>query len=130
MVIIRQKDSYNKKEKEKTKKYNFQGKSERSIGWFDLDQEWLEEKFRTCELYFYENFIKIILDVQEKKTYPLFVVPIGNAKINKLVFHPESPVLKYHQKSSNSCCLRSSASDFHSIGDNRAKTSLADRIKE
>ena len=31
------------KGKEKTKKYNFQGQSARSMRWFDLDHEWLEE---------------------------------------------------------------------------------------
>ena len=30
------------KKKEKANKYNFQGQSERSKCWFDLDYEWLE----------------------------------------------------------------------------------------
>ena len=47
VVMIRQKDSENKKEKENTKKYNFQGKSAGSRRWFDLDHEWLEENFMT-----------------------------------------------------------------------------------
>ena len=38
------------------------------------------------------------------KTYPLFVVPIGNPKIiDKIEFHPKAPVLKYHQESYKSC---------------------------
>ena len=41
--MIHRKDSDNKKEKEKTEKYNLQGKSARSIRWFDLNNEWLEE---------------------------------------------------------------------------------------
>ena len=40
VVMIRRKDSDNKKEKEKTKEYNCQGKSAISIHWFDLDHEW------------------------------------------------------------------------------------------
>ena len=57
VVMIRLKDSGNKKEKEKTKKYNFQGKSTRSICWFNLDHEWLEENSRTREpdLYFFKR---------------------------------------------------------------------------
>ena len=39
-------------------------------------------------------------------------------------------MLKYHQKLSNGCCLSSLASSFHSIGDNRAATSLENRIEE
>ena len=46
------------------------------------------------------------------------------------MFHPEAPVLKYHQKSSNSCCLSSLASDFHIIGDNMAVDSLANHIED
>ena len=49
VVMIHQKDYDNKKEKEKTKKYNFQRQSTRSICWFDIDHEWLEEKFSTSE---------------------------------------------------------------------------------
>ena len=49
VVTIRRKDSNNKTEEENTKKYNFQGKSERSIHWLDLDHEWLEESFSTRE---------------------------------------------------------------------------------
>ena len=44
------------------------------------------------------------------QTYPLFVVPISNAKMTEnIVFHPESPVLEYQQKYSNSCSLSSLA---------------------
>ena len=39
VVMIRRKESDNKKEKENPKKYNFQGQYIRSIRWFDLDQE-------------------------------------------------------------------------------------------
>ena len=43
VFMILRKESENKKEKEKTKKYNFQGKSSRPRRWFDLDHEWSEE---------------------------------------------------------------------------------------
>ena len=67
---------------------------------------------------------------QGTKTYQSFVVPIGNTKIiENIVFHPEDPVLKYHQKLSNSCCLSILASSFHIIGDNRDLTALANEIE-
>ena len=58
----------------------------------------------------------------------MFGVPIGNEK--KIQFHPAVPVIKYHQKSSNSCCLSSLASAFHFIGGYRAVTSLMNSIEE
>ena len=39
-------------------------------------------------------------------------------------------MLKYHQKASNSCCLSSLASAFHSIGDDRAVPDLVNCIEE
>ena len=64
------------------------------------------------------------------KTYHLFVVPIGNTKITEnIMFCLEAPVLKYHRKSSNSCCSSSLASAFHIISDNRAVTTLVNRIE-
>ena len=51
-------------------------------------------------------------------------------KKRKIQFHPAAPVIKYHQKSSNSCCLSSLASAFYYIGDNRAVTALVNHIEE
>ena len=67
VFMIRRKDLDHKKEKENTNKYNFQGQSARSILWFDLDHEWLEETFSTSEPDFYENFIKQTLKVKRQK---------------------------------------------------------------
>ena len=68
---------------------------------------------------------------QENKTYQLYVVTMGNAKIaEKIEFHLEAPVIKYHQESYNSCCLSILAAPFHSIGDNRAVTDLENSIEE
>ena len=58
VVMIIRRDSYYKKEKENTKKYNFEGKSARSRSLFNLDHEWLKENFMTSEPYFYKNYIK------------------------------------------------------------------------
>ena len=64
------------------------------------------------------------------ETYKLFEVHVSNAKIiEEIEFHPRKPGLKYHQDLSNSCCLSSLASDFHSIGKNKSATSLENLIK-
>ena len=44
--------------------------------------------------------------------------------------HPSAPLIKYHQKTSNSFCLSSLASAFHCIGDNKAVTELVNSIEE
>ena len=51
--MIHLRKSENKKGNEKTNKYNFQEQSARSIRWFDLDHEWLEENFWRRGPYFY-----------------------------------------------------------------------------
>ena len=56
--MICRKDFENKKEKENTRIYNFQGQYSGSILWFDIDHEWLEEYFRTHELDFYKKLYK------------------------------------------------------------------------
>ena len=48
----------------------------------------------------------------------------------KTIFHPSAPVLKYHQKSSNSCCLSSLLSTFYIIGDDRDVTDLVNFVEE
>ena len=54
--MIHQKYSDNNKEKESKK--NFQGKSARSIRWFDLDHEWLEENSGHVKWIFYKTLSK------------------------------------------------------------------------
>ena len=66
-----------------------------------------------------------------KKKYQIFGVPIGNAKTTRKVqFHPAAPLIKYHQKLSNICCLSSLPPAFHIIGDNWDVNSLVNRIEE
>ena len=131
VVMIFRKESEDKKEKENTKKYNFQGKSARSRRWFDLDYVWLEENFRTREPDFYKKLYQAKFRGDDTKIYQIFGVSIGNEKTTRKVqFHPAAPVIKYHQKSSNSCCLISLASAFHFIGNNRAIPALVDSIEE
>ena len=67
----------------------------------------------------------------DTKTYQIFWVPIGNAKITRKVqFHPAATLIEYHQKISNSCCLSSLASAFNFIIDNRDIPALVNHIEE
>ena len=84
----------------------------------------------TSEPYFYKKMYQANNSVHDTKTYQLFAVPICQSKTTEEIqFHPAAPVLKYHQKSSNSCCFSSLASAFHGIGDNMAVTALVNRIE-
>ena len=58
VVMILRRESDGIKEKDMTKVYNFQGKSARTKLWFNLDREWLKEKFITREPDFYKNTIR------------------------------------------------------------------------
>ena len=79
----------------------------------------------------YVKLYKTKFRVDYTKTFQIFGAPIGNAKITRKVqFHPAAPVIKYHQKTSNSCFLSSSASAFHCINKNRSVPSLVNMIEE
>ena len=47
-VMIRTNYLDHNKEKENTKKCNFQGKSARSMRWFYINHYWLKENLSTC----------------------------------------------------------------------------------
>ena len=64
----------------------------------------------TCETDFYRKLYQTKFRGGDTKIFQIFGVPIGNAKIKiKVQFHPAAPLIKYHQKTSNSCCLGSLA---------------------
>ena len=85
----------------------------------------------TREPDFYRKLYQTRFRADDTKTFQIFGVPIGNAKITRKVqFHQAAPVIKCHQKTSTSCCLSSLASAFQCIGDNRAVTAFVDSIEE
>ena len=85
----------------------------------------------TYEPDFYIELYQTKFMGDDTQCFQIFGLPIGNAKITRKVqFHLAAPVMKYHQKTSNSCCLSSLASDFRRIGYNRAVTALVNRIQE
>ena len=85
MVKLRQKDlkfietNNNKNEA----KFKFQGLSARSKRWFDLDFDWIELYFSTCETYFYKIFFQSHDDTQDTNTFKSFQVPLGNSNVWK-----------------------------------------------
>ena len=67
----------------------------------------------------------------DTKTFQIFGVLIGNAKITrKLKFQPASPLIKYYQNTSNNCCLSSLESAFHCINDNSDVPDLVNIVEE
>ena len=112
------------------KNINFQGKPARTKNWFGFYHEWLKEKCMTREPDLYKKLYQTKLRGDTTHEYNKFGVPIGNAKMTKKVqFCTEAPLIKYQQKSSNSCCLSSLASSFHYICDNRAITTFVNLIE-
>ena len=74
---------------------------------------------------FYKKTFQIHDDTQDINTFRLFQVPIGNAKyMESFKFQNDAPILKYCQKSLNSCCFSSLASYFASINHNKATNAI------
>ena len=70
------------------------------------------------------------LRVDDTKTFQIFGVPIGNAKITRKVkFHSEAPLIKCHQQPYNSSFLSSLESSFYCINDNRYVLALVNGIE-
>ena len=66
-----------------------------------------------------------------KKICQIFGVQIGNAKITRKVqIHLSAPVMKYLQKTSNSCFLSGLSPDFHCNNDNRDVLALVNSTEE
>ena len=110
MVKLRRKDlkfiSANKNKNEA--KFKFQGKSAISQRWFDLEFDWIEVNFSTHEPDLYKENFQRHDDTQDTNTLKLFPVPMGNSKcVENFKFHNDAPMLKYCQKSLNSCCFGS-----------------------
>ena len=84
----------------------------------------------TCKPYLYRELYQTKFRRDDTKIFQIFGVPIGNAKITRtLQFRLAAPVMKYLQRTSNSCCLSSFASAVHCIDDNRDVLSLVSSIE-
>ena len=96
-------------------KFKFQGQSARLKLWFDLDLDWIDMNFSTCEPDFYKKLFQSHDNEQETNTFKFFHVPIVNEKVVKsFVFHKDAPILKKFQKTLNSCCFSSLSLAFAS----------------
>ena len=112
-------------------KLKYQGQSARSQRWFDLDSNWIEVNFSTREPDFYKIFFQNYDDTHDTNTYKRFQVPIGNSKcVETSKFNNDTPILKYCQKSLNSCFLSSLVSAFASINQNKADDDISLSIEE
>ena len=91
----------------------------------------MKENFRTREPYFYRKLYETKFRGDTTHDFQKIGVLIGNERINKIFrFRIEAPLIKYHQKRPNICCLSSLASGFHYIDDTKAVTELVNRIEE
>ena len=118
---------YNKSEA----KFKFHGQSARSQLWLDLDLDCIEINFSSREPNLYKKCFQIHVDTQDINTFKCFQVQIWNAKcVESFKFRNDAPILKYCQKSLNSCCFSILASDFDSINHKDAANAISLRIKE
>ena len=68
-------------------KFKFWGISVRSQQWFDIEFDWIEVNFITCEPDFYKKLFQIHDDTQDINTFKFFQVPIGDSKcVGNLIF--------------------------------------------
>ena len=80
----------------------FQVQSIISKHWFDLDIEWVEEHFSTIEPQFYKRLFQSNSEGQSGLKYPIFNVPIDNAKeTDEIEYNLKDPLMAYHQNDSN-----------------------------
>ena len=133
VVKIRRKDlQFFVADKNKSEaKFKFQGQSARSQLWFDLDLDWIDIHFITCEPDLYKKIFQSHDDKQDNIMFKTFHVPIGNAKfVKSFKFQNDAPILSYCQKTLNSCCFSSLASAFASIKYFKAANAIAMQIEE
>ena len=106
-------------------KFKFQGLSARSQRWFDLDFDCIEVNFSTHDPDLYKRIFQSHDNSQDKNIFESFQVLIGNSKCVEIFkFHNGAPILKYCQKSLNSCCFIILASSFASIKKIKAVNAL------
>ena len=111
-------------------KSKFQDQSERSQHWFDFDFDWIEVNFSTSEPDFYKKTFQVHDGIQDTNIFQSFQVTIGNTKcVETFKFHDDVPILKYCQKSFNSCCFVSLVSAFVSVKKIKAANVISLRIE-
>ena len=112
-------------------KFKFQGQSVRSQRWFDPEFDWIEVNFIPREPDLYKKLFQSHGYTQDKNTFKRFQVPIGNENcVETFNFHSDAAILKYCQKSLNSCYFSSLASDFDSINQKKASNAISVLIEE
>ena len=65
-------------------------------------------------------------ETQDTNAFKMFVVPISNAKnMEEMKFHIYSPMLKYQQNTSNTCCFSILASAFEITNQSKANNVIS-----
>ena len=112
-------------------KIKFQGRSERSQRWFDIDFGFIEANFSTREPGNYRKLFQSHENTQYTNTLKMFQVPIGNSKcVENFKFHNDAPMLKYFQKLLNIFCFSILASSFAGILKTQSINNISLRIEE
>ena len=112
-------------------KFKFQGQSERSQLWFDIDLDWIDINFSTREPDFYKKLFQSHDDKQDDITFKTFHVLMINVKsVKSFMFQHYAPIINYFQKTLNSCCFSSLSSAFASIKHFKYANALSMRIQE
>ena len=62
----------------------FEGKSNGSTCWYNIDHEFLKKSIFTLEPDFYNFFYEMDIEGQDMEPYKTFVVPFDNNKLNLL----------------------------------------------
>ena len=84
----------------------------------------------TREPDFYKKLYQTKFRGENTQNYQIFGVKIGNSKMTKkLNFHLEAPLIQYHQRTSNSCCLSSLVSYFRCIVYNGNVSAIGNHIE-
>ena len=111
-------------------KFKSQSQSARSQHRFDLDFDFIAVNFSAHETDFYKKTFQSHSDTQDTNTFKIFQVPIENENcVESFKFQNDAPMIKYCQKSLNSCCFISLASDFVSIKQIKAVNDISLRIE-
>ena len=126
VVKLRRKDlKFIPGKKKKKAKFKFQGQYGRSHPWFDIEFDCIQVNFITSEPDNYRKRFQSHNDTHVTKASKIFQVSIGNSKcMENSKFHNDAPMLKYCQKSLNSCCFSRLASDFAIIEQTEATNAI------
>ena len=112
-------------------KFKFQGQSAISQHWFDLDFDWIDVNLSHANLIYIRNLFRAAMIHKIKIHIKYFKFQLKKSKcVETFKFHNDVPILKYCQKSLNSCCFSSLLSYFASIEQATYANAISLQIEE